>query len=381
MYGLRKNKKRLLSLGCQLGLLALSSQSYGVALQIFSDINYANPAELSMIKKGQLLLGTGVGDLKLHYAGTSFGAAGVANQSTTSILSYGQGALRISPKTVIAMAITQPILGNIMWGPNSFISSTSVNTQVRTVNFAPRISYQATPKLSLGAGLDMEYKYKNQLDFQVPGLGVIQNHSTGFLPGFDVGLFYIVNPKTFVSASFYSWRSGVTRGTSSSGSGLRNDSYSLFTQQPTVVQLHLTRILTEKLLLSGGMYYSNWSSQDSLRLKNTVIGDLLLANNWRNAWSFELGGKYDVTDKYSLIFGSMYDTNFASSAFNSVAYPGSSALTLAAGVQAKLTKQLKGQLTYAHIMFTPDAKFTGAVNQGTMSMNLNVVGGRLTYDF
>ena len=378
---LSKIRNSLLALGCPLGLLAMSSQAYGAALQMFSDINYANPAELSMIKVGQLMLGTGIVNAHIRYQGTVYGVNGVANATMTNDLSYGRFAWRTSPKIVVALAVTQPVFADINFGPNSFVSPITTDTLVKTINIAPRMSYQVTPQLSLGIGLDLEYKYLNRLDFQVAGLGVVKNHSTGFFPGFDLGAFYIFNQSTFGSVSFYSRRPGNTTGTSTSESGLQNGSYSVYNIDPYIVQVHLTRIVTPKLLLSGGVYFSNWATIKHLPLKNTVLGNLTFPTKWSNVWSYELGGKYDANEHFSLLFGGMYETNFVSNQLNSIGYPGSSVLILAGGLSSPLTKKLSGQLMYARIMFAPDAKFSSFINTGSASLGVNMISARLTYDF
>ena len=176
------SKFAALSLSSVISLAAFTS-AHATSYQIFTNIGFTNPASLNSIKKAEFIMGGLIINSRFHFTGTAAGVRGSTTSRTEDYLPYGRVAMRFSPKWVGSFDITQPYFTDIQYPRNSVVKFFATETFIRDTNFSPKVSYQATERLALGAGLDFNNLYNGQLNFVVPPLGVMTNKADSWAYG------------------------------------------------------------------------------------------------------------------------------------------------------------------------------------------------------
>ena len=184
--------------------LGVFTDSHATSYQIFTNIGFANPAALNSVKHQEVIIGGLVLASRFHATGTAAGVSGSTTSYTDDVLPYGRLAMRFSPQWVGSIDITQPYYTNIQYPRTSFLNMFATETLIRDTNYSPKVSYQATPRLALGFGLDANHFYNGQLNFVVPPFGVMTNKADSWAYGWDAGLFFVITRATFLNLSYYS---------------------------------------------------------------------------------------------------------------------------------------------------------------------------------
>lgn len=151
-----------------MNLIFFEHTSYAAIDQILSDNFFLNPAELSLIKKGQLSIGNLFVSPKLKFTGTTPLGSGSTTSKTNNSLPYLLAAYRLSDRFVMGLTATPSAYGHIQWPINSLLREISTTTKLLYYRVGAQSTYQFTDKLSLGVGLNLEYNKLAELDFVIP---------------------------------------------------------------------------------------------------------------------------------------------------------------------------------------------------------------------
>jgi long-subunit fatty acid transport protein len=365
-------------------LLFVFSQSFllnAFPIHMLNGIYFENPALLNRVKHWEFTAGDDYADVGLKFKGTSFGQTGKAHSRTYNHFPYGQIAHRLNDQLVVGVTYLQnPEFTNIQFGKDSLVRFATSKTVINSYRAALRASYQLTPDLALGLGLDVQRLYNTQIDFVVPNLGNVVNkvHSKIHL-AYEFGIFYNINPTTFLNTGFYITQTHIrAKGKSESESGLESRDRIILTD-PFEYYIQLIHVVCDKLTVAGKINYSNWRELKSLDFKNTVIGDFSIPTHWYDVWTFEGVGQYKLDDKWQLIGGLQFVTNFVKTKYNLIGFPGGNLLFGFGGFTYQINECLNAQLIYTHGFYTCSSKINDANNHGRIHANINVLALRLTY--
>jgi len=149
-------------------LIFYGQNTYAAVDQILSDNFFLNPAELSLIKKGQLSIGNLFVSPKLKFTGTTPLGSRSTTSKTNNSLPYLLAAYRLSDRFVMGLTATPSAYGHIQWPINSLLREISTTTKLLYYRVGAQSTYQFTDKLSLGVGLNLEYNKLAELDFVIP---------------------------------------------------------------------------------------------------------------------------------------------------------------------------------------------------------------------
>ncbi len=377
----RLHKYAALSLSGLIGLLPVTA-SYATSYQIFANLDFANPAALNSVKDAELVLGSMAIATRFHFTGTAAGVAGTTTSYTDDALPYGRIAKRLSPKVVASLDITEPYYTNIQYPRNSFINLFSTETQLRDVNYSPKISYQATPRLALGVGLDANNLYNAQLNFVIPPFGVMTNKVDSWAYGWDAGLFYVITPATFLNFNYYSKITHHSNGTSAWGP-LKTNKFESDVFLPATWIVNLVQMLNPVWALSGTIRYAQWNTNRFLVLQNTAVGNITIPTHLYNNASYQLATHYQLNEKWGVLGAFDYEPNVQPTWTRNPALPTYTRAIPAVGADYELTKGLKAKLIYAHAISKPVINMfiaSGQHAQGHEYMNADVLDFSLTYD-
>ena len=365
------------------GLSIVALPAHATVIQYFFGSNYKNPAELSTIPRAEVSAGvTGINPV-MKFKGVSGGGSGTATTDETDALPYFYGAFRLDPQWVVGLNISRPFYGDQKYSENSIVSYESTQTLMHNVDINPQISYQVTKQLAIGAGYNFNDFYDTQLNFVEPGLGNVENKSSGWYHGWDVGLFYTLTPQDYLSLSYFSALSATTQtGTSRVGATINNN-YALagaFTPATTLV--NYIHIFNQQWSSSIQVGYSQWHSIQNLVLTNVAnYGTLALPLHYRNTYSAQAGARYAFAPGWAALGGVGFDEGASNDFTRSITFPNDDAYAAALGLEHQFCKDLIARLMYTYI--TADTRVNHSLgfspSVGDIDLHANVVDFNLTY--
>lgn len=345
----------------------MQPNSYSAVSQILNDNFFQNPAELSLIKKIQLIGGSAYLIPKFKFTGTSYGKTGSAYSTAYNFLPYLLSGYRLNDRFVFGINITPSSYGHLSWPMNSVVSQATTLTDVIYYRVGAQTSYQFTSKLALGFGLNLEYNKQVELNYLIAGLGNQVNRASAKNFTADIGLFYKINARNFLTMAAYSQVKSLAYGTSSLGM-LISKNYSMTISQAPVAYIGLQHILTDKWLIGEKIYWSGWSIQNFLAMNNTTTGSSVTPNHWKDVWTFQLSTRYATSERLALLAFANYDTNPIDAIYNQVGYPLAPFGALAAGLDVNINDVLSTQLVAGYGTFIPKAKIINAFSVGVASL-------------
>lgn len=352
------------------------------AYQVFANIAYSNPAALTIVTKGQFIIGgTGLFS-RYRFSGKAGTFRGSAVSEREDLLPYGRLAYRLGKKVVVGLDVTEPFFVNIKFPKSSIVRFFSTRTLVRSVDISPKISYQVNEKLSLGLGLNMDYIYNAQLNLVIPPFGNLVNKATRWGYGWDVGLFYVLTKATYLNLSYYSKIVQHLRGVSAWAQTARISAKTTL-PLPATTTLNLIQYFSKNFLISATLRYIEWHAFQFLTITPTPLGPLTLPEHYRDSWDFQLATRYTVNDKWALLASLSYASSPQPTKYRPIGLPTHSVTIPAVGAIYNINKILSAQLLYAHGTSNPRIKnlTMAGLSKGHVNVNVDAIDLNLTWNF
>lgn len=357
--------------------------AYATSYQVFANITFSNPAALNSIKEGELIVGGTPLSSRFHFTGTAAGVGGSATSRTADVMPYGRIAMRLTPKLVAGIDITQPYYTNIQYPRNSIVNLFATETFIRDTNFSPRLSYQATERLALGIGFDANNLYNGQINFSVPPFGVVTNKADSWAYGWDIGLFYVITPSTFLNLSYFSKIIQHLDGTSTWGPFV-NNALSAEGKLPATFIGNITQMISPPWALSATLRYTQWDILRYTVIQHTALGTTVtVPDHFFNNVSAQLATHYQANDKWAVIGAIDYQPNVQPTGTRNVGLPTYTLVIPAVGAEYGITKELKAKLLYAHVFSKAPIDMsisTGQHLHGHEYVNIDAIDFSITYD-
>ncbi len=347
-------------------LITKSSDALCAVDQILNDNFFMNPAELNLINKLQFIGGGVIINPYFSFSGDSFGQHGTAKSDVTDFLPYLLSAYRLSKKLVIGANVTPSAYGHLNWSVNSIVEQSSTLTRLLYYRYGLQFSYQLNESLALGAGLNLEDNAQYQLNFVVPGQGNQVNSVRTLNCTYDLGLYYKINEKNYVTIAGYSSVSSTGYGSSSTAEIINSD-FSLNVLEAPVVYIGLRNILNDSWILSEKIYWSGFSIQKDIIFNNSTSGSYTIPTDWKDVWSFQVTTRYAIKEKLALLGSIIYETNPVPLSTNAIGYPLAVSGSLSGGVDIALRKDLSIQAIYSYGAFLPNSPINNANSVGTIN--------------
>ena len=361
-----------------MSLLFYMNKTQGAASQILSDNFFQNPAELSLVNKLQFIAGNSYLSPKFKFTGNAYGQSGQVTSKISDSLPYLLSAYRFTDRFVFGINVTPSSYGHLNWPMDSIVSNATTLTKVIYYRVGAQSSYQFTPKLAVGVGLNLEYNKKLEVNYVIPGMGNQINQVSALNHTADIGLFYKINPAHSLTAAIYTPVNTFGTGSSALGAETVHD-FSLTVSEASVVYVGFQHVLNERWSLEEKVYWSGWSLQKNIVFSNTTTGSSITPSNWKDVWSFQVSTRFATTDYLALLGFISYETNPIRPINNQIGYPLAPVGSVAAGLDLVLQKGLSAQLLYGYGAFIPNAKINNANSIGSISLNTQAVTVQLIY--
>lgn len=393
---------------------------------------YFNPAGMTRLP-AQLVGG-------VHYVKTSAKFDGSATDIFGGPVSGGNGGDAGTGGLVPNLYITVPLgdglfagLGiNAPFGLSTKYDDTwkgryqAIESELTTVNFNPSIAYKVNNRLSIGAGINLQYINAKltqavdqgslcaptQLQLQaigVPGAdpancaGLVPQGSDGFAKvegntwggGYNFGILYEPSDATRVGISY---RSKVQQ--QLTGNARFRDTIPQFSNfgifvntnlradvnLPQTVSMSLWHDVSSSWSVMADATWTGWDNFDELRIEyDSFQPDTVVDENWNDVWRYSVGVEYRYNSRWTLRAGTAYDESPIPDAQHRTArIPANDRTWASLGLGYKFNQAVGIDIGYAHL-FVDDPKInetstTGGNLNGKYDADVNIFSAQVVWN-
>jgi long-chain fatty acid transport protein len=339
----------------------------GTAWQSGAADVFFNPGALSFTKKKyDFNFGVNAAFPSVAYKDAIDGYYTTNNQSTVSTPLYLYGSYKSSDtsKFAFGIGVNNQFGSTLRWEDDWKGQFVIREISLSSFFIQPTVSYKISEKLGVGLGAsfvtgNLLLKRGIPVANQSGDYGSVEISGSAKGYGFNIGVFYQLNEKISLGASY---RSSVALNLNGGDAvftvpNALKDSFPVnkfdaSLALPGVINFGIALQATEKLKLLADINFTQWSVYDSLILdfsNNTeLLEDTKLARNYKNVFAFRLGGSYDVNESTILRAGVFYDMTPVQQGFVTPDGPDANRLGLCIGASYKAGErfQIDGSLMY-----------------------------------
>src|SRR4051812_26682992 len=296
------------------------------------------------------------------------------------------------------LAVYNPFGSTIRW-EDAWTGRFAITTlQLQTTFFQPAVSYKLSEKVGLGAGFVLGTAKMNlQSDLPIPdGNGnytsslELKGNGNGF--GFNAGVYY----KPIDKLSFgISYRSGikmkVSNGNatfnvpSSMTANFPSGGFSTCLPLPKVISVGGSYAASKKLTVAAEITMVGWKTYDTLNYdfeKNTnEVTDRKMARDYKNTFSYRLGGEYGLSEKLQIRAGVKYLSTPVPNGKVTPEVPDASHLSYSAGVGFKINSRLSADASFTYEDIRRTDNNTDIQLSGSYHTRLYIPGISISYRF
>ncbi|MCW5892022.1 MAG: outer membrane protein transport protein [bacterium] len=324
----------------------------------------------------------------------------------------------------IGLGVDAPFGLRTAWEPEWVGRYNAVVSDLKSVNVNPSLAVRVLDRLSLGAGLNVQYAHAKLTNFLDLGTLCIEQGLTpelctaaGVPPqgadafvkivgsswgvGWNLGAMWEPRSGTRVGLTYRSRVQHVLEGDADFSvppqaralvrptGQLRDTTGKAPVEFPDSASLAAFQQITKRLAVMGDVTWTHWDRFQTLYVNfaNPKQTDFSAPEHWRDSFRVALGMRYDATERWSLRAGFAWDeTVISSPRFRDPRIPDNDRYWLAFGAGYQVTPAFRLDAGYAHI-FIPDAStrnrdaVTGNVLKGEFSAMADLVAFQATLTF
>lgn len=297
---------------------------------------YYNPATMTLHPGTQIQAGFVAVGLDLAFEGSgNYDGVTENGQYNTQAIPHGYISHQISDSMWIGLAMTVPFGMGTEYDDNWDLANRGISAEVLTFDFNPNVAWKVSDKLSLGAGMSIQYakadlKMRHDVQKGMPALGSFDSEidADSLAWGFNVGLMWSPLDNLRFGLSYRSKINHHADGDLTLSN--LNDPTGALTQQgvPFLMGTHdatatistpawamATAAWDVNALLSlyATFRWTDWSSFDELvidggNVMGKPVGDTV-TNKWQDTYLFSVGADLRFTNWWTLRAGIGYETS------------------------------------------------------------------------
>ena len=353
---------------------------------------YYNVAGLTRIKQGSLA-GTVTGYLlSLDFETTSATNFGMpvsggrdVGPSRDAVAPTFHAAYRLDDRWVVGLGVTVPFGLEIKYPTSAPARYIATKSQLITYNVNPMIAYRITDQWSVGAGFNAQYlEAKLEQKVQIPppfpnphdGDLFVRLNNWGY--GANFGILFEPNEVARFGINYRSQINYELSGPAKVADILTfksGDVESKVTVPDTVTASALVEVMPGLQLL-GNITWTHWAVFDQLAATfNNGIPDLVIEEDFHDAWNAALGANYDFTKELAFRMGFAFDQSPVTDNNRTVRIPDSNRWFLSAGVGYHLTDDIVFDFSYMHVFFDDGTIDETAEQPGNANIRGKYSGG------
>ena len=309
---------------------------------------YYNPATMTLHPGTQIQAGFVAVGLDLAFEGND-GVTTENGQYNTQAIPHGYISHQISDSMWVGLAMTVPFGMGTEYDDNWAYANRGISAEVLTFDFNPNVAWKVSDKLSLGAGMSIQYakadlKMKDNIIKSVPALGTVNGEvdADSWAWGFNIGLMWTPVENLRFGLSY---RSKINHNADGDFT-LSDADVDMDVANDLISQGHLTlellagmqalvnnpqaasaTISTPAWLMATAAWdvnhllslyatfrWTDWSSFDTLDIKSPVAlasqgGVKTVENHWQDTYLFSVGADLRFTNWWTFRAGIGYETS------------------------------------------------------------------------
>ncbi len=337
----------------------------GIANPLDATSIYFNPGGLSLTRKNNLSVNAyvllpklqfkeeGTGDIYDMDAGAAFPFA-----------AYWSWNAKQNQPWKIGLGVYTPFGSSVDWGRTWAGKYVLTSTSLRTIHIQPTFSYNIKDRVGIGAGfiygrgsVALARNLPVTLPSGLDGEARLSGKAGGY--GFNAGVHVRISKKLDVGVSYksaikYKAKNGEARFTVPTAlrDSFLNTAISTELNTPWILDMGITYRPESRLAINLDVNYVGWKVYDTVAIdfqENTsVLDDIYLPRNFKNAFTIRLGGSYDIDSTFTIRAGTYLDLNPVRDGFVSPETPDADrfAITLGATMRSSERFELDVSFTY-----------------------------------
>ena len=232
----------------------------------------------------------------------------------------------------------------------------AIDSDVKSVNVNPVLSYRLNQYLSLGAGIQLQHIDARLTNATLTAAGPSRTELEADDWGFGVTAGALIEPwtGTTIGVGFRSSVRHEVEGhgkiSAAVGTVFRDDARAEV-ETPESIGLSVHQAITDRLSLIGTVEWTNWSRFDELRVTfdSGVAPDSVTKENWVDSYFYSLGINYQLTPKLLVRSGVAYDETPIRNKYRTARLPDQDRLWVAGGLTYSFNDWASVDLGYAHL--------------------------------
>lgn len=311
---------------------------------------YYNPATMTLHPGTQIQAGFVAVGLDLAFEGTGPNSDVSENgQYNTQAIPHGYISHQISDSMWVGLAMTVPFGMGTEYDDDWRFANRGISAEVLTFDFNPNVAWKVSDKLSLGAGMSIQYakadlKMKDNIIKSVPALGTVNGEvdADSWAWGFNIGLMWTPVENLRFGLSYrskinHNADGDFTFSDADVDMNVANDLISQGLLTPELLagmqalvnnpQAASATISTPAWLMATAAWdvnhllslyatfrWTDWSSFDTLDIKSPVAlasqgGVKTVENHWQDTYLFSVGADLRFTNWWTFRAGIGYETS------------------------------------------------------------------------
>lgn len=281
---------------------------------------YYNPATMTLHPGTQIQAGFVAVGLDLAFEGSGkYDGVTENGQYNTQAIPHGYISHQLSDNMWVGLAMTVPFGMGTEYDDNWSLANRGISAEVLTFDFNPNVAWKVSDKLSLGAGMSIQYAKADLKMAQIPGAlnSEIDADSTAW--GFNVGLMWSPLDNLRFGLSYRSQInhnaegdlefSGLYAGTDATHGFTTLDATATIST-PAWAMATAAWDVNDLLSLYATFRWTDWSSFDELKIntKDPEIGSTV-TNKWQDTYLFSVGADLRFTNWWTFRAGIGYETS------------------------------------------------------------------------
>lgn len=395
------------------GLIAMASSTYAAGFMLTeqsasslgrayagagvdgSDISgvFYNPATMTLHPGTQIQAGFVAIGLDLDYKGND--GTTENGRANTQPIPFGYISHQATDNVWVGLAMTVPFGMGTEYDDNWSLASRGISAQVLTFDFNPNVAWKLSEKVSLGAGMSVQYAAADlKMRDDLPGLpmtvdGEVDADSWAW--GFNVGMMWTPVDNLRFGLSYRSKVNHHAKGDFTVNNlprGKHDAAVSLST--PAWLMATAAWDVNDLLSLYATFRWTDWSSFKDLDI-NYSVGPVTktktknVHNAWKDTYLVSLGADMRFYDWWTMRAGIGYETSAVDEArFRTAIIPDADRLWLALGSSFKVAKdfQLDVSAAWLHGIGERDLYNNGGVKAGRFdTLDAYLLGVQMVYKF
>lgn len=320
---------------------------------------YYNPATMTLHPGTQIQAGFVAVGLDLAYEGNDGSTEN--GQYNTQAIPHGYISHQLTDNMWIGLAMTVPFGMGTEYKDIWSQSDRGISAEVLTFDFNPNVAWKVSDKLSLGAGMSIQYaaadlkkRVRNSAFEQVGGYANSEIDADSLAWGFNIGLMWSPLENLRFGLSYRSQINHNADGDLTIGDAGSFDkvemSGDLMTldasatlSAPAWAMATAAWDVNDLLSLYATFRWTNWSSFEELTIETNMagVGDTI-QNHWQDAYLFSVGADLRFTNWWTFRAGIGYETSAVDDPkYRTAIIPDADRLWLALGSSFKATENMQ----------------------------------------